>query len=148
MRNLLLSIQQELQNNSTLNYISDDNIYIVDIADYIPKTSKFPLVTIRMKDIRNDQKLLKKYNSLIDIEISIFQRALKVGDATINSKKGILKIEQDVIDILIDNHLEDSDIINAFPTEQNSGRNIQLNEKDIIVNRKIIFKYNKFLRWI
>jgi len=148
MRELLLKIKEVLQNSSNLSYIKDENIYIVDINDYIPDSAKFPLVTIKLGNASNSQQLSQKYYQIVRVDISLYQRPLKIGDSIINSQYGLLKIESDIIDTLIDNRLGICGITNAFPVEQINGREFSFNDdKDKIINRIITMEYNLFKKW-
>jgi len=145
MKNLLLAIQNELQESSTLSYIKDENIFIVELDGMIPSGSKFPLITLKDYGSDNDQQLLQKYYQKSRVSITIFNRVYEIGDSTKN--KGILEIEEDIFDLLIDNKLDICYLYNAFPIIQESTKSIKLTEKDTIAYKRLIMEYSLFLRW-
>lgn len=145
MRDLLLAVQNKLRESSTLFYIKDENIFITEIENYLPNNSKLPLITIKDYGSSNDQQLSRKYYQTSRVLITIFNRLLKVGYFT-DSENGILKIEKDIFDILIDNHLNICEITNAFPITQELTRNILLG-KDNISYKRIIMEYTLFKKW-
>jgi len=146
MRELLLNIQEELQNSSSLNYISDDNIIITEIENYIPNASKVPLITIKDYGSSNDQQIGKKYRQTSRVIINIYNRVLEIGKSLMDVNRGILKIESDIFNILIDNHLDICEITNSFPIIQESTKNIRI-EKDIISYKRLIMEYSSYRRW-
>lgn len=146
MLNIMINIRNELQESSILNYIKDENIFITELENYIPDNSKFPLITVKDYGSINDQQLLKKYYQTSRVLLTIFSRLLKIGHTLTDLNSGILKIEQDIISILIDNKLDNTEITNAFPITQEMCRNIT-REKDIISYKRIIMEYTLHKKW-
>lgn len=143
MLELLNAIITELQNSSTLNYISDNNIMITEIENYIPEIAKFPCITLKDNGSINDEQISKKYYQTLKVSITIFNRIHKLSDSILNPVNGILKIEEDVISTLKDNRLDICSLLGAFPITQEPTRNLKI-EKDSISYKKIIMEYKFF----
>ena len=145
MRELLLAIQNALQESSTLNYIKDSNIYIVELDNMIPSSSKFPLIIIKDYGENSDQQISHRFYKKSRIQIKIFNRLYEVGDSAKN--KGILEIEEDVLDILLGNSLSICEIYSAFPIIQERTTSINLTEKDTISYKTLIMEYESYRKW-
>jgi len=144
MRDLLLAIRSELQGSDYLSYIRDENIIVTEFEGYPLKATKLPLITIKDHGSINDQQLTKRYYQTSRVAITIFNRVLEIGDVA--NSGGILKIEEDVFNELIDNKLNISDVTNAFPIIQEPTKNI-IRGKDIISYKRIIFEYTRYKNW-
>jgi len=143
MIELLKAIQAELQNS--IDYIKNSNIYIVELDNLIPKGSKFPLVTIKDGGEINDFKLCHMFYKKSQVIITIFNRVEKDGNST--KTRGILSIEEDIFNILINNLLDICYLYEAYPIIQESTKSIKITERDSIAYKRLIMEYKFFSKW-
>ena len=104
MKALMTAIKSHLQDDSTLGYVRDTDIYITEDAALIPAATRFPAIAIKDGAIRNDQKLTKNYIQYAHIEITAYQRIVK-PEESIMGTHGVLSMACDIITSLIDDRL-------------------------------------------
>ncbi len=145
MKDLLLAIKEHLKNDSTLDYVPDNSIYIACDENLIPSYAKMPAIAIKDGNIRNTQQLTKNYNQTAWVRVTCYQQILKEEESMIGTY-GVLQMCADVFTSLIDEKLDIAGVMNVFPTDEEASQTIG-DEREMIQKKTIVLQYVIHKTW-
>lgn len=98
MKDLLIAIKARLQDDATLNYVRDHDIYITEDEMLIPATVRFPAIAIKDGDSPYDWETNRSYIRHDHVRITAYQSILKPEITIIGSANftGLLDIIADI----------------------------------------------------
>ena len=149
MKALMEAIKTHLQDDSTLGYVRDTDIYITEDVALIPAATRFPAIAIKDGAIRNEQKLTKNYIQYAQVEITAYQRIVK-PEESIMGTHGVLSMASDIITSLIDDRLGfdsgSGQVINVFPVSEGASE-LFGDESEMIQRKTITMMYTRHKTW-
>lgn len=148
MKELLEAIKTQLQDDGSLNYIDDINIFITPDVDIIPVSATFPAVGLKDGPIDHLVEEAENWEVTLRVDIVLLQ-LLKAGETPLMGQDnpdpriyGLLEMRDDIHNSLNDNKLSITGMELAYPVKETESETVGY--EDLVLQRKIItYEYIK-----
>lgn len=141
MRDLLLAVKAQLQNEATLNFVRDCDIYITEDEYLLPKSANFPAIALKDGHIINLPGTNLNYQQQADLRVTGYV-SIKKPEESIVGQKGVLALMELAVACLINNCLSISGVHSVFPHAEEPSE-LFGDEKNMIQKKTIVMRYSR-----
>ena len=140
------AIQTQLQDDSTLSYVNDDDIVIIFDENILPVTISFPCIALKDGPIRRIVEEPENWEVQYTVYIIIYQILTEGETAIVGGTEptihGVLDIADDIHASLNDNTLSITGMELAYAGDEWESENIE-GEELAIQKKKLSYIYQK-----
>lgn len=139
MKSLLTAIKTQLQTD--LAYVRDSDVFVTEDEHLIPASVKFPAVALKDGGIVNTWQTNLSCEQELGVRITAYAQILKPEESVMGTR-GVLAVEKDIVDSLINNKLGISSIYWALPTAEEASELLG-DEEEMIQRKTVVFLYKR-----